>query len=109
MPPDGYATFAGWRDATQRYQATLVRRHIECDFHLPVFLDEELEIGLTSPPTGITQIRLRLLGANPDVLDGQPFDLNINVETDAAPLLEALAESRRLQQGVTERLWRLVR
>lgn len=29
VPPDGYATFAGWRDATQRYQATLLRRHIE--------------------------------------------------------------------------------
>jgi beta-mannosidase len=29
VPPDGYATFAGWRDATQRYQATLVRRYVE--------------------------------------------------------------------------------
>src|SRR5690606_7708129 len=29
VPPEGYATFAGWRDATQRYQATLVRRHVE--------------------------------------------------------------------------------
>jgi beta-mannosidase len=29
VPPDGYATFAGWRDATQRYQATVVRRHVE--------------------------------------------------------------------------------
>jgi beta-mannosidase len=29
VPPDGYATFAGWRDATQRYQATLLRRYVE--------------------------------------------------------------------------------
>ena len=29
VPAEGYATFAGWRDATQRYQATLVRRHVE--------------------------------------------------------------------------------
>ncbi|MFO7280334.1 MAG: hypothetical protein C0P77_008010 [Thermoanaerobacterales bacterium] len=29
VPPDGYATFDGWRDATQRYQATVVRRHVE--------------------------------------------------------------------------------
>lgn len=29
VPPDGYATFTGWRDATQRYQATIVRRHVE--------------------------------------------------------------------------------
>jgi beta-mannosidase len=29
VPAEGYATFAGWRDATQRYQATLVRRYVE--------------------------------------------------------------------------------
>jgi len=29
VPPAGYATFAGWRDATQRYQALVVRRFIE--------------------------------------------------------------------------------
>lgn len=29
VPPDGYATFAGWRDATQRHQARVVRRTIE--------------------------------------------------------------------------------
>ena len=29
VPPDGYATFAGWRDATQRYQADLIRHHVE--------------------------------------------------------------------------------
>jgi beta-mannosidase len=29
VPPAGYATFAGWRDATQRYQATLIRRYVE--------------------------------------------------------------------------------
>ena len=70
---------------------------------------ELVEIGLTKPPTGTTRIHLRLLGANPDVMDAQPFDLNINVTTNAAPLLEALAESRRLQRDVTEQLWRLVR
>jgi beta-mannosidase len=29
VPPDEFATFDGWRDATQAYQAELVRRHIE--------------------------------------------------------------------------------
>ena len=29
VPPDGYATFAGWRDATQRHQAQVIRRMIE--------------------------------------------------------------------------------
>lgn len=29
VPPGAFATFDGWRDATQRYQATLVRHHVE--------------------------------------------------------------------------------
>jgi beta-mannosidase len=29
VPPAAYATFAAWRDATQRYQATLIRHHVE--------------------------------------------------------------------------------
>ncbi|HET6775391.1 MAG TPA: hypothetical protein VFH36_18905 [Acidimicrobiales bacterium] len=29
VPPEGYTTFPGWRDATQRYQADLIRRHVE--------------------------------------------------------------------------------
>ncbi|WP_366552600.1 intermembrane phospholipid transport protein YdbH family protein [Aquibaculum sediminis] len=70
---------------------------------------DELEIGLHKPPVGNTEVRLHLLGANPDVLDGHPFDLNITLETDAAPLLEALAESQRIQRGVMDELWRLVR
>lgn len=74
------------------------------DFHYEV-----LEIGLDKTFGGETQVRLRLLGANPDVLDGHPFDLNINLETDTTPLLAALAEGRRIQRGVMDELWRLVR
>ena len=29
VPPGDYATFEAWRDATQRYQATVLRHHIE--------------------------------------------------------------------------------
>ena len=29
VPPEGYATFAGWRDATQRHQARVIRRMVE--------------------------------------------------------------------------------
>ncbi|HET9601024.1 MAG TPA: hypothetical protein VFP08_05515 [Acidimicrobiales bacterium] len=29
VPPDDHATFAGWQEATQRYQARLLRHHIE--------------------------------------------------------------------------------
>lgn len=74
------------------------------DFHYEV-----LEIGLDKAFAGETRVRLRLLGANPEVLEGHPFDLNINLETDAAPLLAALAEGRRIQRGVMDEVWRLVR
>jgi beta-mannosidase len=29
VPPEGYATFDDWREATQDYQATLVKHHVE--------------------------------------------------------------------------------
>jgi len=29
LDPSGFATYTGWRDATQRYQAELLRRHVE--------------------------------------------------------------------------------
>jgi len=73
------------------------------------FRYEVLEIGLDKAFDGETQVRLRLLGANPEVLEGHPFDLNINLETDTTPLLAALAEGRRIQRGVMDELWRLVR
>lgn len=56
------------------------------DFHY-----DRLGLSLDKPATGDSQVLLRLEGANPAVLDGQPFIFNINLTSDAAPLLEALA------------------
>jgi len=61
------------------------------DFHY-----ERLGLTLEKPATGESQLMLRLEGANPAVLDGQPFIFNINLASDAAPLLEALLAGTRI-------------
>src|SRR5262249_56412105 len=47
VPPAAYAGFDGWRDATQRYQAELIRRQIE-----------ELRRLKYRPAGGFLQVRL---------------------------------------------------
>jgi hypothetical protein len=70
------------------------------------FQYEELSVGLDKPAEGTTVLTVKLLGQNPDVLDGQPFDLNVRVETDLAPILLALSQALQLTEGMVERLWR---
>jgi hypothetical protein len=55
------------------------------DFHY-----ETLRIELEKPARGASVARLRLLGSNPQVLDGRSFALNVNLETDLDPLLRAV-------------------
>ena len=45
-----------------------------------------------------------MLGSNPEVLDGHPFDINLNLETDLAPLLDALGAGQRLSEELMERI-----
>ncbi len=73
------------------------------------FQYEELALTLEKPAAGTTLVTLRLLGQNPEVLDGQPFDVNVRLETDLAPLLLALSQALELTEGAVERLWRLQR
>jgi hypothetical protein len=59
-----------------------------------------LDITLDKPAVGDTAITLRLQGANPEVIEGHPFDINISLTGDADPLLEALAISRALSNDL---------
>jgi len=59
-----------------------------------------LDVTLNKPAVGNTAITLRLQGANPDVLEGHPFDINISLTGDADPLLEAFAISRALSNDL---------
>lgn len=73
------------------------------------FQYRDLAITLDKPPEGETLVTLKLFGQNPAVLDGQPFDLNLSLETDLAPLLLALSQALALTDDTIEQLWRLQR
>jgi len=53
------------------------------------FRYEVLEVGLDGNLTGQMLLKLRVLGRNPDVLAGQPFQLNIGIDSALVPLLSA--------------------
>ena len=46
------------RTLSETHRLWLVRRHIECDFFQPVFLDEELQIGVRVSRVGRTSLEL---------------------------------------------------
>lgn len=73
------------------------------------FQYETLALTLDKPAQGTTLLTLKLLGQNPQVLEGQPFDVNVRLETDLAPLLLALSEALALTDEAFGRLWRLRR
>jgi hypothetical protein len=50
-------------------------------------------------------ILLSLSGNNPDVLDGYPFNINLRLETDAAPLLSIFRQGSSLFDEVVRRVW----
>ena len=71
------------------------------DFHYQV-----LRLTLDKPAEGESRVFLKLEGANPAVLDGQPFVLNINLTSNAAPLLAALARGTEISDRLVEELLR---
>lgn len=79
----------------------LVIRALE-DFHYETLvLTGNLDQG------GEARLRLEILGNNPEVLDGYPFQLNINLTGDSTPILEALRLSRSLIADILERARKL--
>jgi hypothetical protein len=56
---------------------------------------------------GEARLRLEILGNNPDVLEGHPFQLNINLTGNSTPILEAMLLSRTLIGEIMERARRL--
>ncbi len=58
---------------------------------------------------GEARLRLEILGNNPNVLDGYPFQLNINLTGHPAPILEALNLGRTLFEQILGRARRLSR
>lgn len=79
-------------------QVELMLQALE-DFHYQV-----LSLSLDKPAEGDSRVFLKLEGANPEVLDGQPFVLNINLTSNAAPLLAALARGTEISDSLVEQL-----
>jgi hypothetical protein len=67
---------------------------------------DELSLTIDKPAESDARLALVLLGKNPDVLDGQPFRLNINLEGETGPLAEALSEAYILSNRMLRRAWR---
>jgi hypothetical protein len=55
-----------------------------------------LSIGIDQPEDGALTLAIGLAGANPAVLDGYPFQFNINLSGELAPILDAVREGRRI-------------
>lgn len=70
---------------------------------------DNLRLEIQKPPDGESQLNIELEGQNPDVLDGHPFDLNINMSGNLGPILQAVAQGQRLSQDVLDEMLELVR
>ena len=73
------------------------------------FRYDRLSADLDIRPDGQGDLKLSIFGRNPAVLQGQPFDLNITVETDFAKLFGTLAEAFSTTDALLERLARRAR
>ena len=71
-------------------QVKLLLRALE-NFHY-----DWLRIGVSKALDGAARITLNTLGRNPEVQDGQPFQINVNLTTNVDRLVAAVLEAYRL-------------
>ena len=71
------------------------------------FRYESLSVKLNKTAGNEAQVLLSILGSNPAVLDGQPFQFNINLESNLTSVLEALRQGYSLSDEALRRAWRL--
>jgi translocation and assembly module TamB len=67
------------------------------DFHYEV-----LEVGLDGNLTGSMMLTLSVLGSNPDVLSGQPFRLNIGIDSALVPLLTSTMQRPDVRTAIEQ-------
>ncbi len=77
-----------------RYQGEALRAAASSDENLKLLVQalenfhyEALSLSIDIPEFGEGVIALNLEGANPDVLDGHPFDVTVNLESDYGKLI----------------------
>ncbi|MDX1402704.1 MAG: YdbH domain-containing protein, partial [Kiloniellales bacterium] len=81
-------------------QAALLVDALE-DFHY-----SELSLRLDKDVAQDMKAQVSLLGANPNVLEGHPFKLNITLESNIAKISAALFAGYRAAQAALRRAWR---
>jgi hypothetical protein len=72
------------------------------DFHYT-----ELTFKLNNSANNDLQTTLSLLGNNPNVLQGRPFRLNINLESNVGDILKALGQAYGVSSKALQRAFRL--
>ncbi|WP_148864266.1 intermembrane phospholipid transport protein YdbH family protein [Marinobacter fonticola] len=97
LPGDRLAGFAQGNAAMQ-----IVAEAVK-NFHYSV-LDSTIDYA----KDGTLNLGLHIEGNNPNVRDGQPVVLNINLEEDIPALLTSLQLSGRVNEAVTQRVKKLV-
>jgi beta-mannosidase len=129
VPPADYGSFAEWRDATQRYQANLIRRQVEvlrrlkyrptggfAQFHLA---DPHPAVSWSvlgadrAPKLGYEALREACLPVivvadrlPPAVTPGQALALDVHVVSDKREPIEGARVAARLTWPGGEHLWR---
>ena len=68
---------------------------------------DRLAIRVDKQAGGEAALKVQLEGKNPDLLDGYPFNLNINLTGDLTPVLDALSRGIDITQELVSRSWRL--
>lgn len=71
------------------------------------FRYDNLTVTLAKSAANDATVRLSTLGSNPDVMDGQPFQFNINLESNLTSVLEALRQGYSLSDDALRRAWKL--
>jgi hypothetical protein len=66
------------------------------------FRYEVLEVGLDGNLTGNMLLTLSVLGSNPDVMSGQPFRLNIGVDSALVPLLTSTMQRPDVRTAIEQ-------
>jgi len=66
------------------------------------FRYEVLEVGLDGNLTGQMMLKLSVLGRNPEVLGGQPFQLNIGIDSALAPLLTSTFQKPDISTAIEQ-------
>ncbi|MGE5768052.1 MAG: YdbH domain-containing protein, partial [Bacteroidota bacterium] len=72
------------------------------DFHY-----DELTLSIAKTADNDATVKLSTLGQNPEVMDGQPFRFNINLESNLTSVLEALRQGYSLSDDALRRAWQL--